>query len=74
MDYIFQIANAASGSIWENFDYADDDRSRDMGLVLDAMVHDMCLLAVIRDPRGAANAFVGALLKLILQQWTLPQT
>ena len=56
----YQIANAASGSIWENFDYADDDCHRDMGLVLDAMVYDMCHGGNKRS-RGAANAFVGAL-------------
>ena len=56
----YQIANAASGSIWENFDYEDDRCERDVGLVLDAMIYDLCHGGNKRS-RGAANAFVGAL-------------
>ena len=56
----YKIANAGGSGIWNAFAYEDDRCERDVGLVLDALVYDMCHGGNKRS-RGAANAFVGAL-------------
>ena len=56
----YQIANAGGSGIWDGFSHQADLCEKDTGLILDAMIYDMCHGGNKRT-RGAANAFVGAL-------------
>ena len=56
----YQIVNAGGSGIWDGFSHQADLCEKDTGLILDAMIYDMCHGGNKRT-RGAANAFVGAL-------------
>ena len=56
----YQIVNAGGSGIWDGFSHQADLCEKDTGLILDAMIWDMCHGGNKRT-RGAANAFVGAL-------------
>ena len=60
-EYIqYQIANAAGGSIWENFDYEDYACERDVGYFVDALIFDLSHGGNVKT-RGVANSLVGAI-------------
>ena len=56
----YQILNAASGSIWENFDYEDFKCERDVGFILDRINHDLGHGGNLKI-RAAAQTFLNAL-------------
>ena len=53
----WQIANAAVGSIWENFDYESTKCERDMGFIVDALIWDITHGGNVRS-REAALEYV----------------
>ncbi len=56
----YQIANAAVGSIWENFEYEDYKCERDVGFILDRINHDLGHGGNLKI-RAAAQTFLNAL-------------
>jgi len=57
----WQIANAASGSIWENFVYEDFKCERDAGLIVDALIYDISHGGNVKT-RGCASALLNGLI------------
>ena len=55
-----QVANATPGSIWENFDYDTVKCERDVGFVIDRIVHDMTHGGNLKT-RAATQTFLNAL-------------
>ena len=56
----YQIANAAPGSIWENFTYGEDKCKRDVGIILDKIKWDMGHGGNLKT-RSATQSLLGAL-------------
>ena len=56
----YQVDNATGGSIWENFVYDTVKCERDVGFVLDRIVHDMTHGGNLKT-RAAAQTFLNAL-------------
>ena len=55
-----QVDNATPGSIWENFDYDTVKCERDVGFVIDRIIHDMGQGGNLKI-RAAAQTFLGVL-------------
>jgi hypothetical protein len=56
----FQILNAPSGGIWENFSYEDFKCERDVGFILDRVTYDLTHGGNLKV-RAAAQTFLNAL-------------
>jgi hypothetical protein len=59
-----EIATAQSGSIWNNFVYNEELCERDVGLIVDAITHDILYGGNLASRTAAEAYFVGALSQL----------
>jgi hypothetical protein len=56
----YQIDNAGAGSIWENFEYNDFKCERDVGFIVDRLIHDLGQGGNLKI-RAAVQTFLNAL-------------
>ena len=55
----FQIANAAPGSIWENFTYNEDKCFRDTGYIVESVAYDLIFTGNSRSVFSAERYYLG---------------